>query len=123
MILDDKMVIGKTNKFVWDYSERSDILNIHQENRPIQGGEELGDFTIDFDAEGNVVGLEIMNVTDFLQEAQISPEQLSSLCGAELLIKQGKGGLTYIWIKLVFPQEIERVIPVPAPVLQEGIAV
>ncbi len=116
------MAVGKTNQFVWDYSDHSDIFNIHQENKQVQGSEELGDFTIDFDAEGNVVGLEIMNVTNFLQEAQISREQVLSLRDAELLVRQGKGGITYIWIKLVFPHEIERVIPVPAPVLQDVVA-
>lgn len=114
------MVIGKTKQFIWDYSEYSDILNIHRKGKKTAGSAELGDFTIDFDNIGHIVGLEIMNVADFLKESEISLEQLSCLVSAEMIFKQRKSGVIYIWIKFVFPQNIEKKIPIPAPVLAEA---
>ncbi len=112
------MALGETDQFVWDYSEHSDILNIHKKSIATAGSAELGDFTVDFDAAGNIVGVEIMNATEFLKEAEITLEQLAELNGAGLLIKQGRGGeVTYIWLKLTFSRSVERRIPLPAPVL------
>lgn len=112
------MVSGQTNDFQWDYSEQSDILNIHKTGKKVAGGTELGDFTVDFDNEGNVVGLEIMNVSDFLKEVGIESTQLRQLGGAELQVTS-KVNLHYLWIKLILPGQVEKVIPIPAPVLAE----
>ncbi len=60
-----KMAEGESGQFRWDYSDSSDIFNIHKKGKLTIGSAELGDFTIDFDSIGNIVGLEIMNVTDF----------------------------------------------------------
>lgn len=114
------MAINETEEYIWDYSEHSDILNIHKKWVVVSGSSELGDFTVDFDRAGNIVGIEIMNVTDFLQEAGIGPEQLFQLQQAEMLLKPGKGGINYIWIKLIFADQVERRISIPAPVMMEA---
>ncbi len=57
------MAINETEEYIWDYSEHSDILNIHKKGVVVSGSSELGDFTVDFDRAGNIVGIEIMNVT------------------------------------------------------------
>ena len=113
------MAVGETQQFVWDYSERSNILNIHRKDKKTTGSAELGDFTVDFDTAGHIVGLEIMNVADFLKEAEISPEQLSHLVSAEMIIREKKSGVIYIWIKFMLPQNIEKKIPIPAPVMAQ----
>lgn len=113
------MVTGNTLHFQWDYSEQSDILNIHNIGKKVHGGAELGDFTVDFDREGNIIGLEIMNVSDFLQEVGIKHDQLKHLCGVEFQVTS-KANLRYLWIKLLLPDQIEKIIPVPAPVLAEA---
>ena len=113
------MVIGQTAQFVWDYSERSDILNIHKKGKAIKGSAELGDFTVDFDEDGNILGVEIMNVSDFLREAGILKAELSQLQGAEITVTPSRANLAYIWIKLQLPQNIEKVISIPAPVMLE----
>ena len=111
------MAIGQTAQFVWDYSERSDIFNIHKKGKAIKGSAELGDFTVDFDEEGNIMGIEIMNVSDFLQEAGISKADLSQLQEAEITVTPGRTNLMYIWIKLQLPQNVEKVLSIPAPVM------
>ncbi len=111
------MAQGETGEFTWDYSGRSDILNIHRKNKLSAGNAELGDFTVDFDSYGNIIGLEIMNAADFM--AQINLESsLEKLQGVELITKQGEGSqVMYIWLKLTLPQAIEHIIPIPAPVM------
>ena len=114
------MVIGHTKKFTWDYSAQSDILNIHKTGKIVKGSTELGDFTVDFDEDGTILGLEIMNVSDFLQEAGISHDDLTNLQSAELSVTSGRGDVHYIWIKLMLPMNVEKIIPIPAPVLAEA---
>lgn len=108
------MATGKSSSFVWDYS-RSDILNIHKADKKVAGSSELGDFTVDFDKEGNIIGVEITNASEFLSQVGISPEQLDSLHGAELILNQKDHNVTFILIKLRLPTG-EQTIPLPAPI-------
>ena len=112
------MVIGSTKDFEWDYSESSDILNIHRTGVKTSDSAELGDFTVDFDKEGIVVGLEIINASEFFTTLDISKDLLSDLQGAELVV-QKRAGYSFILLKLLLPQQIEKTIPIPAPVLAE----
>lgn len=114
------MAIEETERFVWDYSQQTDILNIHKKGLKTSGSAELGDFTVDFDSAGNVIGVEIMNVAEFLQESDIPAEQLPLLQGVEMITKRGRDNLILIWIKLLLPQHIERKILLPAPVMVEA---
>lgn len=112
--------MGETEGFVWDYSEGSDIFNIHKKGKKSAGSSELGDFTVDFDNSGNIIGVEIMNVADFLRESDISEEELQQLQGAELCTSYPKNGITYLWVKLLFPEQMEKKIAIPAPVVAEA---
>lgn len=114
------MTTGEAKNYQWDYSEQSDILNIHKKDSFVAGSAELGDFTVDFDAQGEIVGIELMNVADFLGESQISPDLLEKIVDADMVIKHRRDGIIYLWIKLVFPGGIERKIPMPAPVMEEA---
>ena len=50
------MSFGKNKYLAWDYSVRSDILNIHKTGKKTEGNAELGDFTVDFDKNGKISG-------------------------------------------------------------------
>jgi len=113
------MTMGKTKHFVWDYSERTDILNIRKSNKKIEGSAEIGDFTVDFDKQGNIIGIEIMNAADFLCQSGISKTDLAELKEAELNISHKNNNLTFIWIILKLPNNVEKKIPFPAPVVNE----
>ena len=108
------MATGKSSSFAWDYS-RSDILNIHKTGKAVAGSAELGDFTVDFDKEGNIIGVEVTNASEFLSQVGISPEQLNSLQGAELILNQKDHNVTFILIKLKLAAG-EQTIPLPAPI-------
>ncbi|MBI4146352.1 DUF2283 domain-containing protein [Candidatus Woesearchaeota archaeon] len=114
------MVVGKNKLFTWDYSEKSDILNIHKAGKKTEGSSELGDFTVDFDKEGNVVGIEIINASEFFDQSGISKEQLEHLKTAQLMVVQKK---TYmlVWAVLVLPENIERKVLLPTPILSESV--
>ncbi len=114
------MAQGETGEFIWDYSERSDIFNIHRKSKLSAGSAELGDFTVDFDSYGTIIGLEIMNVADFMSQINLE-SPLEMLQGVELITKQGEGSqVMYIWLKLTLPLAIEHMIPIPAPVMAEA---
>lgn len=115
-------MIGQDKYFKWDYSEKSDILHIHRQNKKVEGSAELGDFTMDFDKNGNVIGVEINNVSEFLKQAGVSEEQLKGLKCAEIAVNKRDPKMTIVWIKLILPKNIERRIPIPAPVMATAAA-
>ena len=112
------MVLGTNQQFSWDYSEKSDILNIHKNGTRTAGSAELGDFTIDFDKDGNVSGVEVMNAAEFFLSVSITKESLKQMEGAELVIKK-KDDYTIILMKLILQHKKEIIIPIPAPVVAE----
>ena len=105
-------------KFNWDYSEKSDILNIHKLGKNVSGSAELGDFTIDFDAAGSVVGIEVMNAADFFSRVGFTKEQLSNLQNAEIAVTQKKNSVLIVWVTLRY-NDVEHTVPLPAPVVAE----
>lgn len=116
------MAIGEDKYFKWDYSETSDILNIHRQKRKVDGSAELGDFTVDFDKKGNIVGVEITNVSDFLIQAEVSKEQLEGIKCAEIAMDKRNPNMIIIWVKLMLPNNVEKRIPIPAPVMATAAA-
>lgn len=114
----------KGQKFVWDYSRKSDILNIHKAGRKVDGSAELEDFTIDFDKEGIVLGIEIMYASEFLSDAGIQKEQLAQIREAELIVNK-RNNYAVIWIRLILPvlsekaseAVVEKKITLPVPVM------
>ena len=112
------MATGSDQHFSWDYSERSDILNIHRAGKMTAGGAELGDFTVDFDKGGDVVGVEIMNASDFFSQVGISGGELATLKAAEIIVNK-RAAYSLILVKLFLPQRVD-VIPLPAPIVAEA---
>jgi uncharacterized protein YuzE len=109
------MVAGTNKSFNWDYDEDSDILNIHRNRKKVAGSAELGDFTIDFDRDGTVVGVEILNASGFFRRIAISKDQLAGLQTAAFSITS-KGTLTLIWVRIA-AGDVEQTVPIPAPVV------
>jgi len=106
----------KKSVFTFDYSTRSDILNIHKRDVLVKGSAELGDFTLDFDTTGSVVGVEIMNVSEFLEQLHIAKQELSTIERAEI-IQVTKNQLTIIWLKIKFMKRADpTMIALPTPI-------
>lgn len=102
--------------FDWDYSINSDILNIHKKNKKTKGSAELGDFTVDFDENDNVIGIEIMHAVEFFKELDVTKEQLKNIKKAIVLVNKRNPSYTLIYIRLELQNKIVRTIPIPAPV-------
>ena len=118
------MTLGKEQNFVWDYSKKSDILNIHKTGCKVDGSSEFEDFTVDFDREGQVVGIEITYASEFLSSAGIQKAQLSKIRAAEILVNK-RNNYAVIWIKLILPNlseesgeaVIEKKVTFPVPII------
>lgn len=113
------MIKQKTKQFTWDYSEKCDILNIRKMDKKSKGNAELGDFTIDFDDGGTVIGIEIMNASEFLGQVGITKEELANLNDVELTITQ-KNKNMFVWVTFKLPHNVEKCIPLPAPIIDDG---
>lgn len=53
--------------FKFDYDEENDSLFVYLEGAKSNGAVELGDFVFDFDKKGNLVAMEIFNVSEVLK--------------------------------------------------------
>lgn len=51
-------------KFNFDYDLKNDDLFVYLEGKKSSGAIELGDFVLDFDKEGNLVAIQIMNASE-----------------------------------------------------------
>ena len=116
------MVIGQNEEFTWDYSEYSDILNIHKARMKTKGGAEIGDFTIDFDAEGRVIGVEIMHAAEFFEEIGISKEQLRELKRADFMVDKRNAEAALLFVRLYFNGNIRHSVPMPLSLSQKSLA-
>jgi uncharacterized protein YuzE len=70
-----------------DYSAEYDILTIHNGFGPDERFEtniEVGDLILDVSTKGRIVGIEIMNATEFLSDFKVSGHMLEHLADATL---------------------------------------
>ena len=115
------MTAGNNKHFSRDYSEHSDILNIHKIGKLTAGSAELGDFTVDFDNDGNVIGVEIMNASEFLSQLGIPQQALENMGDAEIIINK-RGNYIIIMVKLMLPKNVEHIFTIPEQVVAEAVA-
>jgi|SRR3989344_4992589 len=107
------------DKFNFDYSEYSDILHIHKTNENTKGSVELGDFTLDFGKNDEIVGVEIEHASEFFVNVDIDQKSLTELKSAEFVIDNKNPQVQIIFLKLEFPKAIKK-IPVPMPVVNHA---
>ena len=121
------MSIGSDRYFKWDYDETADILNIHKKGKFVSGSAEFEDFTVDFDKNDNVVGVEIDNASEFFGQVGIRKEQLANI-GMSELTTQLRANYLLVWVKISVPKKVpvktaadtpmfELRVPLPTPVL------
>ncbi len=114
------MSVSKDKYYSWDYSEKSDILNVHKVDKKTAGSAELGDFTVDFDKNGNIVGVEILNASEFFTLLGILKTQLENIKEAEIIMRK-RGEMTLICLKLLLSgEEAPRIVSLPASVMNEA---
>ncbi len=85
-----------------DYDKDADDLFLYSEEKS-KGSVEIGDLVLDFDRKRKLVGVEILNATNFLVDCvangkEISKEFLSSLIKCEVKIEQKNN---FLFIKML----------------------
>lgn len=98
--------------YYYNYSEYSDILNIHKKNVITKGSAELGDFTVDFGNDNNIVGIEIEHASEFFNNLDISKEFLKNLEYAKMVIDKRNNSCQIVFIVLKAQNNIKK-IPLP----------
>jgi uncharacterized protein YuzE len=66
-------------KFNFDYDSESDDLFVYLEGKKSEGAIELGNFILDFDNDGNLVAMQILNVSEVLSKLLSKMIELSAL--------------------------------------------
>lgn len=54
-------------KFDFDYDPEGDSLFVYSKGKKSDGAIEMGNFVLDFDSSGNLVGMEFLDVSDFFK--------------------------------------------------------
>ena len=102
--------------FTWDYSEYSDILHIHKKDKITAGSVEVGDFTLDFGKNNEIVGVEIEHASEFFINSDIPKESLSEIKDVMLLVDTRNPNCSLIFLNLKFPN-VSRKIALPMPIV------
>ena len=109
------MEIKKIEGFTWDYSDYADILHIHKSNKQVKGSIELGDFTLDFSNNDEIVGIEIEHASEFFSPLDIDKLMLSNIKNAGFFIDKRNPSYQLIYLRLEIAKMV-KTIPMPLPV-------
>jgi uncharacterized protein YuzE len=66
-------------KFNFSYDADNDDLFVYLEGKKSSGAIELGNFILDFDKEGNLVAMQVLNVSEFLAKILTKMVEISKL--------------------------------------------
>ncbi len=79
-----------------NYDKNEDVLLVHEGFKPdetFKGNIDLGDIILDLSTNGRVVGIEIMNASEFFNELGFNKELLSNITDAKIKATITKGSL------------------------------
>ncbi|MEM4605944.1 MAG: DUF2283 domain-containing protein [Candidatus Pacearchaeota archaeon] len=66
-------------KFNFKYDEENDDLFVYLDGRKSSGAVELGNFVFDFDEKGNLVAMQILNVTEVFSKILSKIKEVSKI--------------------------------------------
>jgi uncharacterized protein YuzE len=109
--------------FKIDYDQESDDLFLFNKEKS-KGSVEMGDLIIDFNRDGDVVGLEILNAIQFLKDSvnesvqqHITKDFLADLEGCDVEITKKNN---FLFIKIILrKQNTEISCPINTPMIAE----
>ena len=96
-------------KFRFDYSENSDILHIHKNEKTTKGSVELGYFTLDFGENKEIVGLEIEHASEFLNKSGINKKSLRTIQYVRFIINKKNPKERLISLNIRLPNSIKKI--------------
>lgn len=103
------------------YDKEYDILAIHkgfEKGEKFQGNMDVGDLILDISTKGNVRGVEILNVSEFLSQWGVTKEVLKNLVTARFnaVVRPSGIMLSLFFLAKNRKQEIPAQIAIPVPV-------
>ncbi|MFH0929098.1 MAG: DUF2283 domain-containing protein [Candidatus Aenigmatarchaeota archaeon] len=101
-----------------DYDYENDILFLYKDGK-VKDSMQMDDFVIDYSFDGNIVGIEIMDVSKMLRKLykkRITKKLLKSIKNAEIRLRPGKE-IVLIVILLKFANREQTEIPLMVPSL------
>ncbi len=118
------MNLVRKMRFNIDYDEKSDDLFLYND-RDSKGSIEMGDLILDFDSDGNLTPIELLNATTFLRDSVSDKEEklvtgdfLLTLIGAEVFTKQQSN---FLFIKIILTGKKDVIsFPINAPLIGEA---
>ena len=70
----------------FDYDKSNDLLYVYKEDSSVYANVIIGEFHIELDKEGNVVGVEVLNASELLSEYGVNKDLLVNMKKTELKI-------------------------------------
>jgi len=107
-------------KFRVDYDYENDSLFLYRAKS--KGSVELGNIILDFDANKELVGIEILGASKFIQsisETRISKKLLSTISDAKIDMRH-EGGFLILKLLLSFAEHEQVLAPITVPSLKES---
>jgi len=98
-----------------DYDAEEDSFFIYSKDRHVKGSVDFGDFMLDFDDNGNVAGIEILNASTVLEGLGVTKEMLSTAIKAGFTTST-HGDAMYIYFGIIMPNrpEARSMVAIPA---------
>ncbi len=106
-------------EFKFDYDPENDDLFVYSEKEKSKGSVELGNLIFDFDSNRDLVALEIMDASKFIQEMTgkdvvINKKFLGSIKSCRLEIRQHQNMLL-IKLLILFENQEKILVPITTP--------
>jgi len=97
-----------------DYDEGNDSFFLYK-NKKVKGSIKAGNLIIDIDYNGNIVGLEFLDASEFFKTLKITKEMLKNAIKGSFM-SETKGGWLIVRYLIMFPKNIEErhAIMIPA---------
>lgn len=95
----------------FNYDNLNDLFYVYKENSSVYANVVIGDFHVEFSKEGQVVGIEILNASDLLEEYDVSKDMLENIKKVEIKIVNKDNSLL-IFLMIASLADVEKAVPI-----------
>lgn len=95
----------------FNYDNLNDLLYVYKENSSVYVNVVIGDFHVEFSKEWQVVGMEILNASDLLEEYDVSKDMLENIKKIEIKTVNRDNSLL-IFLMIASLADVEKAVPI-----------
>lgn len=95
----------------FNYDNLNDLFYVYKENSSVYANVVIGDFHVEFSKEEQVVGIEILNASDLLEEYDVSKDMLENIKKVEIKIVNKDNSLL-IFLMIASLADVEKAVPI-----------